>query len=129
MLEIDYIPGTHTPPNVLAFDGAVKQLCKIHNESMVHGDIRDVNIVFDGTGSSHIIDFDLAKKENDIYPAGYVTTHFERHQEARPGKRMLKIHDKHALFCIICRYFPKKSTLNLVQKEIDTWINLLSSSS
>ncbi len=129
MLEIEYIPGTHVPTNVLHFRGAVEQLCKIHNKGMVHGDIRNVNIVFDNTGCSHIIDFDLARNENDVYPSVYVTSHLERHYCARPGNQMLKIHDKHALFYIICYHFPCMSSLKLVDEELNTWMDLLQNSS
>ena len=129
MLEMKYIPGTHKPTDVLHFRGAVEQLCKIHEKGMVHGDIRNVNIVFDDTDCSHLIDFDLSRKENDYYPSVYVASHPERHVGAHPGSNMLKIHDKHALFSIICQHFPRMSSLELVAEDLFTWMDLLEKSS
>ena len=90
---------------------------------MVHGDIREANIVFT-EDSSHLIDFDLARMENDTYPNGYVGFP-ERHENAIPGGKMLKIHDKHALFKIITKYFHVKKDLNLVEQDLDNWMSLL----
>ena len=101
----------------------------MHKRGMVHGDFRNVNIVFDDTGHRHIIDFDLARNENDVYPNVYVTSHPERHYCARPGNEMLKIHDKHALFYILCYLFPCVSSLKLVDEELNTWMDLLQKSS
>lgn len=129
MLEIKYIPGTHRPKSVLHFRGAVEQLYKIHSMGIVHGDIRNANIVFDDADCSYIIDYDLARMENDVYPSGYVTSHTERHHSARPGEAMRKIHDKHALFQIICKHFPLKKALKLADKDLNTWMELLQSSS
>ena len=101
MLAMAYIPGTQKPTEVLHFRGAVEQLCKMHEKGRVQGDFRNVNSVFDNTGGSHLIAFDLARKENDLYPSVSVASHPERHFGAHPGSNMLKIHDKHALFSII----------------------------
>lgn len=118
MLEIEYIPVTHTPTNVLHFGGGVEQLRTIQNMGMVHGDIRNVNIVFnDDAGCSHIIDFDLAKNENDVYPSVLYVTHPERHHGAC---QELKIHNKHALCTrsVIFENLPNRpyETSNLSQK-------------
>ena len=128
MLEINYIPGNHNKPAcVSSFCGAVNQLHKIHKKNMVHGDIRTANIVFDrASSSSSLIDFDLAREEMTNYPPTYVTSFHERHSEARPGKPMRKMHDKHSLFWIIVKFFPSKKSLDLVDKGLETWMDALS---
>lgn len=62
-------------------------------------DVRNVNIVFENTGYSHIIDFDLAKNENDVYPSVYVKDTMVPGQE-----KVLKIHDKHSSVIISLAY-------------------------
>ena len=82
---------------------------------------RTIEFSEDGN-SSHIIDFDLAGEEGNLYPAGYVVNFPERHDGARPGHRMLKIHDKHAFVKVINHCFPQVNTTTLIDKE---WINEL----
>ena len=66
----------------------------------IHGDIRIENIVF-GHGTSYLIDFDLARKQEDS-PKGYYSYGI-RHRSARP---MDKKHDIFSMKKVMAEKFP-----------------------
>lgn len=70
--EYKFIAGNHEPTTVKDFRGAVEVLRKVHSLGYIHGDVRIENIVFGG-GKSYLMDFDLARKEDEHprYPKGY----------------------------------------------------------
>ena len=67
-----------------------KQLSKLHQEDLVHSDIRARNIVYTKDGAI-LIDFDLTDKEGVRYPNSYAFYSTERHPEARPPAIRKKI--------------------------------------
>jgi hypothetical protein len=56
------------------------------------------------TQKSYLIDFDLARKDG-FYPPGYYFSDTVRHEDARAGLEMEKVHDLHALRVIIQHFF------------------------
>ena len=66
MLKYKFIRGNHEPIRIGDFRGALASLQKVHSSGYIHGDIRIENIVF-GHGTSYLIDFDLARKQEDLY--------------------------------------------------------------
>ena len=67
MLSREYIHGTHEPDHLAYFRGILRMLAKVHRAGYVHGDVRLANMIF-AQGGSYLIDFDLARKENQKYP-------------------------------------------------------------
>lgn len=100
-LKYTYIEGCHSPTKVSQFMGVVKTLEKLHDINIVHGDVRRANIIFSPDGSSHLIDYDLTRKVNDLYPPRYEPRVKERHSHALEGWPMKPIHDRYALSLVI----------------------------
>lgn len=97
MLSYDYVSGNHCPTN---FIGILKTLKILHDENIVHGDIRLCNLVFTAT-EGFLIDFDLARTEGCNYPVGYKFYKNQRHNEARSSRPMKKFHDRFSLSYIM----------------------------
>ena len=96
ILKYPYIPGDHTPDNVQHFKGAVESLEKIHKNGYIHGDIRIENVIFMEDSNSCLIDFDLARRDDDDNPCYYPKNYNDisvRHPETSGNSRMLKEHD------------------------------------
>ena len=90
------------------FRGVLDILQKIHERGYVHCDIRPPNIIFDPDGlNSYLIDFDLARTVG-YYPHGYYFSDTVRHEDARAGLAMEKVHDLHSLRLIIQHFFGVK---------------------
>ena len=81
VLQYNFLSGSHvlqSPQQVAAIIGKLQNL---HQEDLVHSDIRLENLIFcTDTVSAHIIDFDLTAPEGDCYPAEYVTQGIEERQ-------------------------------------------------
>ena len=107
VMSYQYIEGSHKPSALKQFANVVRILNRIHELGYVHGDIREVNIIFVQEGDSVLIDFDLARQENTKYPVDYnCATIYERHAQAGPSLKMKKEHDRYSLAVIINRHFP-----------------------
>ena len=105
VVKYPYIEGNHNPQSLQQFRGVLDILQKIHERGYVHGDIRPPNIIFAPDGlKSYLIDFDLARKDG-FYPPGYYFSDTVRHEDARAGLEMEKVHDLHALRVIIQHFF------------------------
>jgi serine/threonine protein kinase len=102
-ISYSYVDGSHKPVTLEQFIGVVKILDFLHTHGFVHGDVRLSNIIFHGQ-SSTLIDFDLCKEENQEYPSDYKFYEDERHEKARAGGLMKKMHDRYALALIIQKY-------------------------
>ena len=101
-LRYTYVEGNHHPSDLKAFIGVVKTLSKMHEQEIVHGDIRLANMIFPENGDSRLIDFDFAgKHEINEYPSEYNYQLRERHREAIPHGLMKLNHDRYSLKRII----------------------------
>ena len=110
ILEYTFIEGGHSPNKISQFRGICKGLKIIHDLGYVHGDIRLSNMIF-GENKSQLIDFDMSRRELNIYPFGYRMhdTFQERHAGAQYRRQMLKMHDVHSLQYIMNELFPLNS--------------------
>ena len=87
VLSYRYIAGTHTPSSLKQFAAVIRVLGSIHEQKMVHGDIRQHNIIFpfEAKEGGVLLDFDLARREGTTYPEGYNEAIVERHEDAKRG--------------------------------------------
>ena len=130
ILKLPFIDGSHKPEGPEHFSGALKQLSVLHDNNIVHGDIRLSNIIFDKIGSSHLIDFELAGKEDiDHYPSGYNCFNIrERHPGAKPGGLMRMDHDKYSMLYLINNKFPNSLPESVLSKDPKDWLKELTPS-
>ena len=128
-----YIKGTSRPKNIRQFAEILKALHKIHQAGYVHGDMRDVNLLFGETkDEAWIIDFDHAGIEGSCYPEDYNPGHLvyyeieERHTTARPRLPRMKEHDRYALHVIMTKISVASRYTNIVDKLLVSQNDLLS---
>lgn len=111
------------------FATIIQILHKIHDQGLVHCDIRETNLIFGNDGKGWIIDFDLVRKEGENYPPEYNHEHIaERHKDA---KRMLsahKAHDRHSLSEIMMRANMPRSIIEKVKNMSIDLKHVISSS-
>ena len=99
----------------------MKALQCIHNAGYVHGDIRKENLIFDTSGQkAWIIDFDMARKENEPYVSIYNDKVEGRHPDAEKGEMMKKEHDRYALHCVMKREASYREVGYIVDDLIKT---------
>ena len=129
MLQYRFIRGNHEPISVGDFRGALESLRGVHSLGYIHGDIKIENIVFGHDGTSYLIDFDLARKQEDspYYPKGY---HYYgiRHRSARAGCPMDKEHDIFSMKKVMAEKFPavKEQVEHILKTgELIQWIDQL----
>lgn len=118
-LKYKYIEGDHTPTSVNQFTGALQTLQKLHQQGIVHGDVRLPNIIFSGN-NSYLIDFDLARKVGDRYPIGY-TALPERHIDATSRSLMSDRHSMASIMKLVdCegRIHPQVADINIHLNDI-----------
>ncbi len=111
MIERNFIVGKTRPlkaSKIGIFTGALVCLRDLHTHGFVHGDVREDNIIFTDDGVSHLIDFELARKEGTRYPVCYVNTFEERHDHAQADAIMKKDHDVYAIKTFMSRCFRSK---------------------
>lgn len=98
-LSYDFVDGNHQPTSVKQFVGILETLHMLHEKNIVHSDVRLANMIFHAD-NSHLIDFDLADKENTDYPRGY-TKLVERLKETVQFSKRKKLHDRHSVKYVI----------------------------
>ena len=132
ILTYDYVEGHHSPKNINQLEKVVRDLKTLHENDIVHGDVRFANIVFgkDG-GSAYLIDYDFAAKinENPRYPKGYVGREGgieERHKDASSLEYMHMKHDTYSMGQIVGHFIGKKfdenTKLDDIIKELENTI-------
>jgi serine/threonine protein kinase len=102
-LPIELIPQS-------VFVGIGNQLKTLHAQKLVHGDIRDTNILLKSTDRTKfmIIDFDWAGKEDIVrYPAFVNYTQIQRPDDARDGLPIKASHDDDMLGFLMARKSKK----------------------
>ncbi len=127
MIVRDFIVGDIMPcenSDITIFKGALECLKKVHECDYIHGDVRSSNIIFTADGTSHLIDFDLAKKTGSFYPVQFLIQ--EEYPNLHHPKRMKTEHDVHHMKRIMSYYFHKKwwdihscDTIDQLLKMID----------
>ena len=100
-LKYRYLEGNHEISTRTHAICILRQLQELHNEGIVHSDIRKVNIVFCGDGNASLIDFDLADNEGTNYPKAYNAQLDERHSSAQAHMPRKKEHDCYSLHFIL----------------------------
>lgn len=98
-LSYKYVEGNHDPTSITQFVDVLDTLNKLHDNNIVHSDVRLANIVFTAE-KTYLIDFDLAEGVGEDYPAGYAILE-ERHPAARALSPREKCHDRYSLWYII----------------------------
>lgn len=105
VLQYPYIDGEHIAASVQHFVSAIQSVGQLHEEGVVHGDIRASNLVFEGNGSCTLIDFDFAGSTSDRYPKRFVHNQnlndVVRHTGAQADSLLCFEHDWHALASIM----------------------------
>jgi hypothetical protein len=105
VIRYNLIQGKHCPTLVRQVMQVINMLGVMHNEHIVHGDVRRHNIVF-GQDESSLIDFDFAGVEGHAY-------RFEPnrsiddgcfHDDVGLGKPMRCEHDRYSLQCILVQF-------------------------
>lgn len=91
------------------------KLHQIHSIGFVHGDIRDVNLLYTEDNAHNIIDVDFANFENAEYVSGFLNSGRERHPEAEANQPMKKAHDRYSLNYLI----TKSSLLDITTSQRD----------
>ena len=95
-------------------------LAKVHEAGYVHGDVRIPNLIFGPDGSSWLIDYDLARLNNQgSYPARYYFNESIRHPEAREGNIVRQTHDRYSLKLILCHFFGTEAKEIVNRLETD----------
>ena len=123
MLKYKFISGSHAPIKIGDFRGALVCLQKVHSSGYIHGDIRIENIVF-GNGTSYLIDFDLARKQEDspCYPRKY--NYFSiRHASAKASMPMDKEHDIFSMKKVMAEKFPAEEQQIFETGDLIQWID------
>ena len=91
------IEEIHLPRTKQQFMMVGEALKKLHEEdNFIHGDVRLANMLFPrDEAKAYIIDFDFARPEasRSKYVEGYLFINLPRHEDARAGKAMKKLHD------------------------------------
>jgi serine/threonine protein kinase len=83
----------------------LKQIEILHDLGFVHGDLLPRNLTF-SDDAGYVIDFDLMRKENELYVSGYngeIPRY--RHSDAKPFNEMKKAHDVWALAQMTMTFF------------------------
>jgi hypothetical protein len=114
IVQYDKVKGTHMPTCVGHLKNLLRELQCLHNECIVHGDIRLSNVIFsivsnqsDDEIKTTLIDFDFSgAHENKTYPSRFNLEIGDgsRHANARSGFCLKYEHDVHSVFWIIEKY-------------------------
>ena len=70
ILQYPYIEGGHIIENVRQVSSAVRALNKFHESDLVHGDIRETNLIV-RDNDVYIIDLDFVRREGSFYPSTF----------------------------------------------------------
>ena len=98
------------------FRPLLKSLDFLHKESIVHGDIRQSNLLFPRDGDAKIIDFDLSAQAGSRYVDGYSYIE-ERHPEAKERSIMKTIHGRHSMAFILNSIQPNHPAIEKLKDE------------
>jgi hypothetical protein len=106
LLSYPLLKGVVLAKNASEFLSIFEELAKLHQEDIVHGDIRAYNMIFDGTGGK-LIDFDYSGKHGQrCYPPGFwkELPDTVRHPRVSKDEPMRKEHDCFSLGAVMKMY-------------------------
>ena len=101
------IEGRHVADSVSQFRALIRNLVRIHEQGLGHGDIRASNVVFGANGLGRFIDFDFSGAVGEAtYPVGYNCDIHDgkRHHDAVGGAFLAYEHDWYALGALMINY-------------------------
>lgn len=101
-LSYDYILGHHVVSNIKQFVPILHTLDKLHQQSLVHSDVRLANMVF-SKSEGYLIDFDLVDGKGVQYPWTLQRLE-ERHVDAHAPNVREPLHDRYSLGFVIEKY-------------------------
>lgn len=100
VIRYPFVEGAHVPSSVGQFKTLIEEVRRMHQQGVVHGDLRASNVVFGPRGRVTVIDFDLAGPQ-DVrrYPAGFCRDidDGKRARDASAGRPLLFSHDWYAV--------------------------------
>jgi hypothetical protein len=96
LLSYTMLQGNTKPRFDVEIASALHQIGELHKQGLVHGDIREGNILF-YKASAFLIDFDFTGKRGTFYSDSYNSTIQERHRTASGGSAKEFVHDYYAL--------------------------------
>jgi hypothetical protein len=106
-LQYTWMEGSHIASRFDQFGDILTALLALHEERIVHGDIRSANLLF-RDAESKLLDFDLSGKvDGRTYPPGFqrdIGDDGQRHPEAEAGADLALEHDHHALAFVMRQY-------------------------
>ena len=105
LLSYNCINGDVKPSRVEQFESLGKLLDQLHSKGLVHGDVRETNLIFGEGDNAYLIDFDYLSDVDSVYCNNYNGGLPERHPDAKNDNRMLPDHDWHSLIYIFKSYF------------------------
>jgi thiamine kinase-like enzyme len=118
ILSYDAVPGSHRPSVVGHFVKLLMKIYQLHQDSIVHGDLRFSNVIFsdmDGNAPvTTIIDFDYSGVNGEkIYPPHFNVSIDDgyRHPGANPMEYLRPEHDITAAKWMCSQYRPKNEKL------------------
>ena len=128
LIATKYVSGTHEATTPIDFLPIIDELAKLHENGMVHGDIRVYNMVFSRASDGEkpdgcLIDFDYGGTEGEAkYPSGYVKTLLDGTRCGEAGQVITKENDWLDLATIIFQLHRLKKP---VGKSPGDWANMV----
>jgi serine/threonine protein kinase len=105
-----FIEGNHKVTSPIQLCSVVQQLKQLHAAGLVHGDVREANIVFcESLNVGYLIDFEFCRRAGDrnaVYCRYFNKDLPGRHRNAVPGHSMSAEHDVFSMISI-CRKWYK----------------------
>ncbi len=123
LLSYSYLEGLHEPNFTQQFAVVAHKLKRLHDEGLVHGDVRIGNIIFTAVrDQAYLIDFDYTAKQGEMYPPKYNSSLAERHDGAKEYYKMEFDHDWFSLIYVMLHYFSSVSSVDdtVLQPHLST---------
>jgi hypothetical protein len=95
-----------------------KQLDELHEDNIVHGDVRGFNVVFGGADETVLLDFDFAGPQGTAVYYAVEITDGGRCDGACEGELITKYHDRWALGALLACTFPESDALKRVVEAL-----------
>ena len=124
LIATKYMSGTHKARTPIDFLPIIDELAKLHENGIVHGDIRVYNMVFSRASDGEepdgcLIDFDYGGTEGEAkYPSGYVGFLPDGTRRGEAGQVITKENDWIDLANIIFKHHTLK---NQSEKVLVIW--------
>lgn len=112
LLSYNFIEGNLQPSRIEQFESLANLLEQLHENNLVHGDVRETNLLFGKDDSAYLIDFDFLSPKGSLYCDTYNSNLEERHPDAVRNKQMNPEHDWYSLIYLCKKYFVHPSLDN-----------------